>query len=204
MNAKPHWERIYQTLASTELTWYQQYPRLSLELIHTTGASKAAQIIDVGGGTSTLVDELLAEGYQHLTVLDLAGTALTVARQRLGARAAAVNWVEADITAVELLCYWYDVWHDRAVFHFLTQREERRRYVEAMRHAVRSDGYVIVATFALEGPTRCSGLDVVRYSPATLQDEFGAEFELVHSARERHRTPLGVEQAFLYCCFQKR
>jgi 2-polyprenyl-3-methyl-5-hydroxy-6-metoxy-1,4-benzoquinol methylase len=204
MNAKPHWERIYQTLAPTELTWYQQHPHLSLELIHTTGASKAAQIIDVGGGTSTLVDELLAEGYQHITVLDLAGTALTLARQRLGARAATVKWVEANITAVELPRHGYDVWHDRAVFHFLTQSEERRRYVETMRHAVRSDGYVIVATFALEGPTRCSGLEVVRYSPASLQDEFGAEFQLVKSARELHCTPLGVEQAFLYSCFQKR
>mgnify|MGYP001562882973 FL=1 len=204
MNAKPHWERIYHTLAPTELTWYQPHPHLSLELIHTTGASKAAQIIDVGGGTSTLVDELLTEGYQHLTVLDLAGSALTVARQRLGARAAVVKWVEADIITVALPHLWYDVWHDRAVFHFLTQPEERRRYVETMRHAVRRDGYVIMATFALEGPTRCSGLEVVRYSPASLQEEFGAEFALVHSARERHRTPLGVEQAFLYCCFQKR
>lgn len=182
----------------------QPHPHLSLELIHTTGVSKDAQIIDVGGGTSTLVDALLAEGYQHLTVLDLAGTALTLAQQRLGARAAAVNWVEADITAVELPHHGYDVWHDRAVFHFLTQPEERRRYVETMRHAVRRDGHVIVATFALEGPTRCSGLEVVRYSPARLQEEFGAEFALVHSAQERHRTPLGVEQAFLYCCFQKR
>ena len=204
MNAKPHWERIYHTVAPTELTWYQPHPHLSLELIHTTGASKAAQIIDVGGGTSTLVDALLAEGYQHLTVLDLAGTALTLARQRLGARAAAVKWIEADIITVALPHQWYDVWHDRAVFHFLTQPEERRGYVETMRHAVRRDGHVIVATFALEGPTRCSGLDVVRYSPARLQEEFGAEFALVHSARELHRTPLGVEQAFLYCCFQKR
>lgn len=204
MNAKPHWERIYHTLAPTELTWYQPHPHLSLELIHTTGVSKDAQIIDVGGGTSTLVDALLAEGYQHVTVLDLVGTALTLAQQRLGARAAAVNWVEADITAVELPRHGYDVWHDRAVFHFLTQPEDRRRYVETMRHAVRRDGHVIVATFALEGPTRCSGLDVVRYSPARLQEEFGAEFALVHSAQERHSTPLGVEQAFLYCCFQKR
>jgi len=204
MNAKPHWERIYQTLAPTELTWYQQHPRLSLELIHITGASKAAQIIDVGGGTSTLVDELLAEGYQHITVLDLAGTAITVARQRLGARAAAVTWIEGDITTGDLPRHCYDVWHDRAVFHFLTQPEERRRYVENMRHAVKSNGYVIVATFALEGPTRCSGLNVVRYSVASLIDEFGAEFELLKSTSELHRTPLGVEQAFLYCSFQKR
>ncbi|MGQ0665396.1 MAG: class I SAM-dependent methyltransferase [Nitrospiraceae bacterium] len=204
MDAKLHWERLYHTLAPTELSWYQEHPRFSLELIQSTGAPKAAQIIDVGGGTSTLVDELLAEGYQHITVLDLAGTALELARQRLGARAAAVNWVEADITTVELPPHGYDIWHDRAVFHFLTQPDERLRYVETMRRAVRRDGHVIVATFALEGPTRCSGLDVVRYSPANLANEFGAAFELLKSARELHRTPLGIEQAFQYCSFRKR
>ena len=204
MDAKLHWERIYHTLAPIELSWYQKHPRFSLELIQSTGAPKTAQIIDVGGGTSTLVDELLAAGYQHITVLDLAGTALELARQRLGARAAAVKWVEADITTVELPPHGYDIWHDRAVFHFLTQPDERLRYVETMRRAVRSDGHVIVATFALEGPTRCSGLDVVRYSPASLANEFGVEFELVKSARELHRTPLGVEQAFQYCSFRRR
>lgn len=204
MDAKPHWERVYQTLAPPQVSWYQEHPRLSLELIHRTGASKAAQIIDVGGGTSTLVDELLTEGYQHITILDIAGTALELDRQRLGPRAAMVTWVEADIMSAALLPQCYDVWHDRAVFHFLSQPEERGRYVETMRHAVKNNGHVIVATFALEGPTRCSGLDVVRHTPASLQDEFGAEFELVQSARELHRTPLGVEQAFLYCSFQKR
>jgi 2-polyprenyl-3-methyl-5-hydroxy-6-metoxy-1,4-benzoquinol methylase len=203
MDAKPHWERIYHTVAPTELSWYQERPRLSLELIQSTGAPKAAQIIDVGGGASTLVDELLAEGYQHVTVLDLSGTALERAQERLGARAAAVTWVAADITTVELPPDCYDVWHDRAVFQFLTQPEERRRYVETMRHAVKSDGYMIMATFAFEGPTRCSGLDVVRYSPASLANELGTEFELMKSARELHRTPLGVEQAFQYCSFRK-
>jgi 2-polyprenyl-3-methyl-5-hydroxy-6-metoxy-1,4-benzoquinol methylase len=203
MNAKAHWERIYHTLAPTELTWYQEHPRLSLELIQSIGVSKSAQIIDVGGGTSTLVDELLREGYQHITVLDVAGTALELARQRLGSRAATVTWIEADITTVELPPSYYDVWHDRAVFHFLTQPEERRWYVETIRHALKSEGYVIVATFAPEGPIRCSGLNVVRYSPASLADEFGAEFQLVKSRREVHRTPLGAEQVFQYCAFQK-
>ncbi len=204
MDAKSHWERVYQTLAPPQVSWYQEHPLLSLELIHGTGVSKAAQIIDVGGGTSTLVDDLLAEGYQHITVLDIAGTALARDRQRLGSRAAAVTWVEADIMRVALPHQSYDVWHDRAVFHFLSQPEERDRYVETMRQAVRSDGHVIVATFALEGPTRCSGRDVVRYTPASLQEEFGAEFELATTARELHRTPLGAEQAFLYCRFRKR
>lgn len=204
MKAKAHWERMYHTLAPAELSWYQEHPRLSLELVRSTGVSKTAQIIDVGGGTCTLVDELLGEGYQHITVLDVAGTALELARQRLGSRAPAVTWIEADITTVALPSHCYDVWHDRAMFHFLTQAQERRRYVEAMRHAVRSEGYVIVASFALEGPTRCSGRDVVRYSPANLADEFGAEFELVKSGRELHQTPRGVEQAFQYCTFQKR
>ena len=209
MDAKPHWERIYQTFDPAQLSWYEEHPRLSLELIHSTGASKAAQIIDVGGGTSRLVDELLAEGYQHVTVLDIVGRALELTRQRLRSRAAAVTWIEADITTVELPRHCYDVWHDRAVLHFLMQPEERRRYVETMHHAVRSGGHVIVATFTLEGPTRvgptrCSGLNVVRYSPASLAGEFGAEFELVNSTNELHRTPLGVEQALLYCSFKKR
>ncbi len=204
MDAKSQWERLYHTVAPTELSWYQEHPRLSLALIQSTGASTAGQIIDVGGGTSRLVDELLAEGYQHVTVLDIAGSALELARQRLGSRAAAVTWVEADITRVDLPRDGYDVWHDRATFHFLLQPEERRRYVETLRYAVRSDGYMIMATFAHEGPTRCSGLNVVRYNPASLADEFGTEFELVHWMRELHRTPLGVEQAFLYCSFHKR
>lgn len=204
MDAKAHWARIYETLAPTEVSWYQEHLRLSLDLIHSTGPSKAAQIIDVGGGTSRLVDALLAEGYQHVTVLDIAGRALALARQRLASRAAGVTWVEADITTIEPPRDCYDVWHDRAVFHFLLQPEERRRYVENMRHAVRSDGHVIVATFALEGPTRCSGLNVVRYSPASLADEFGGQFELVKNTSELHRTPLGVEQAFQYCSFRKR
>jgi 2-polyprenyl-3-methyl-5-hydroxy-6-metoxy-1,4-benzoquinol methylase len=203
MDAKAHWARIYGTLAPTELSWYQEHPRLSLALIQRTGTSTAAQIIDVGGGSSRLVDALLAEGYQHVTVLDIAGSALELARQPLGSRAAAVTWIEADITTVDLPRHGYDVWHDRAVFHFLLQPEERRRYVETRRHAVRRDGYVIMATFALEGPTRCSGLNLVRYSPASLADEFGDEFELVQWMRELHRTPRGVDQAFLYCSFHK-
>lgn len=204
MNIKAHWERIYETLAPTELSWYQDRPRLSLELIQSTGVSKTAQIIDVGGGTSTLADELLGEGYQHVTVLDVAGMALQRARERLGPRAAAVTWIEADITTVKLSPACYDVWHDRAVFHFLTQPEARRRYAETMRHAMKNAGYVIVATFALDGPTRCSGRDVVRYSPANLADEFGSDFDLVKSVRELHRTPLGVEQAFQYSIFRTR
>lgn len=209
MDAKAHWERIYHTFDPAQLSWYEEHPRLSLELIHRTGASKAAQIIGVGGGTSRLVDELLAEGYQHVTVLDMVGRALELTRQRLRSRAAAVTWVEADIMTVELPRDSYDVWHDRAVFHFLTEPEERRWYVETMRHAVRRDGHVIVATFTLEGPTqcgptRCSGLNVIRYSPATLAGEFGDEFELVTNMNELHRTPLGVEQALLYCSFKKR
>src|SRR5262249_50251559 len=152
----------YRSLAPTELSWHQDRPRLSLELIQGTGVGKMAPIIDVGGGTSTLVDELLVEGYQHVTVLNVAATALEHARQRLGARDAAVTWMEADITTVELAPDGYEVWHDRAVFHFFTRPEERRRYVETMRRSVKRGGYVILATFSLEGPTRCSGLDVVR------------------------------------------
>jgi SAM-dependent methyltransferase len=204
MTRESHWKAIYGSSAPTELSWYQERPGLSLELIHSTGVTKAAQIIDVGGGASTLVDELLGEGYQYITVLEIAESALERARERLGAHAEAVTWLHADITSVELPSRCYDLWHDRAVFHFLTGPEDRHRYVETMRDALKSGGHVIMGTFAPEGPTRCSGLDVVRYGPESLAEEFGDEFELVRSARELHRTPLGIEQAFQYCSFRKR
>lgn len=209
MDAKAHWERIYHTFDPAQLSWYEECPRLSLELIRGTGAGKEAPIIDVGGGTSRLVDELLAEGYQHVTVLDIVGRALELTRQRLRDRAVAVNWIEGDITTAQLPHNHYEVWHDRAVFHFLMQPVERRRYVDTMLRAVKCGGHVILATFTLEGPTqcgptRCSGLDVVRYSPASLADELGTDFEMVNSTKELHRTPLGVEQELLYCSFRKR
>lgn len=204
MDMKTHWEGIYSTKDSAQVSWYQQHPALSLELIRNAGVAKNAQIIDVGGGASPLVDHLLTEGYQHLTVLDISAAALHVAQQRLGARAAAITWLEADITLAVLPAQHYDLWHDRAVFHFLTVADDRHRYLDIARHAIKPGGHMIMATFALEGPIRCSGLDIVRYSPEALHAEFEDDFALVGSSSETHCTPFDTEQQFMYCCFRKR
>ena len=199
MDTKNHWEHIYETKAPTQVSWYQEHAKNSLQYIQNTGVQTTGHIIDVGGGTSTLVDDLIEEGFQNITVLDVSGTALQLARQRLGTRAAIVSWIEADITQAELPQDIYDVWHDRAVFHFLTKAEDRQRYINTVRHSLRKGGHVIIATFALDGPEHCSGLEVVRYSPESLHSEFGEDFEVVNSARETHRTPFGTEQKFIYC-----
>jgi len=204
MRNKSHWENIYEYKGATQVSWYQEHARLSLECIRNTGIQKTAYIIDVGGGASTLVDDLAADGFEHITVLDISANALQLARERLGQRAANVNWIEADITQTGLLYQAYDVWHDRAVFHFLTQTEDRTRYVENVLHAVRPGGHVIIATFANDGPDHCSGLEVVRYDPKELHNEFGDSFDLVNSTRETHQTPFGTEQRFIYCYCRKQ
>lgn len=203
MGPKEHWERVYSTKATDTVSWYQAHADLSLRFIGQTGAGLSASIIDVGGGASTLVDDLLARGYSRLTVLDLSSAALDATRRRLGARAQQVQWIEASITECELPPHAYDVWHDRAVFHFLTSAEDRQSYVRAALRAIKPGGHLIVATFADDGPTRCSGLPVRRYSVADLQAEFGERFTPVGHAHEAHRTPSGSEQQFVYCCFRK-
>lgn len=199
METKPYWERVYETKDSTEVSWFQENPELSLQFIDRTGIDKAGQIIDVGSGSSTLVDNLLDRGYQNITALDISGAALQSAQDRLGSRANVVNWLEADITQVQLPYNFYDVWHDRAVFHFLTRAADRERYIEAVLHSVKTGSHVIIATFALDGPSRCSGLEIVRYNQDSLRDEFGGNFDLVHSTSESHQTPFGAEQKFIYC-----
>jgi 2-polyprenyl-3-methyl-5-hydroxy-6-metoxy-1,4-benzoquinol methylase len=203
MQSKSHWENIYQTKDATQVSWFQQHPELSFQFIEQTRVDKSGQIIDVGGGASTLVDDLLARGYENITVLDISAAALQVAQQRLGRLASKVTWLEANITQVELPHSFYDVWHDRAVFHFLTRAEDRAQYVKSVQHSVKTGGHVIVATFGLEGPLRCSGLEVVRYSPDSLHDEFGNDFELVDTTNELHQTPFGKEQEFIYCYCRK-
>jgi ubiquinone/menaquinone biosynthesis C-methylase UbiE len=203
METKTHWEHIYETKKSTQVSWYQEHAQLSLQFIQNTGISKNAYIIDIGGGASTLVDDLIAARFQHISVLDISATALQLAQQRLGRHAADVNWIEADVTQVDLLPLAYDVWHDRAVFHFLTSAAERQRYIHTVRRAVRKGGHVIVATFAPDGPDHCSGLEVVRYSPESLHDEFGADFDLANNTRETHHTPFGTDQKFIYCYCRK-
>ncbi|MDD4962933.1 MAG: class I SAM-dependent methyltransferase [Gallionella sp.] len=203
MNSKQHWEQVYATKSSDSVSWFQEHADQSLRLIHNTGLGKEAAIIDVGGGASTLVDDLAAEGFNDLTVLDLSGAALTVARQRLGKRADAVHWTEGDITRAEFPVHRFDIWHDRAVFHFLTTPADRQAYVERVMRSVRPGGHVIVATFAEDGPEKCSGLPVMRYQPESLHAEFGDAFLLVAHEKEVHHTPFGTDQQFVYCYCRK-
>ncbi|EON11550.1 class I SAM-dependent methyltransferase [Pandoraea sp. SD6-2] len=203
MQSKDHWNQVYSTKASTNVSWFQEHASQSVALIAQAEIEKGAEIIDVGGGASTLVDDLLGHGYRHLTVLDLSEAALAVARERLGAGGDSVSWIAGDITRVELPVQKYDVWHDRAVFHFLTSEADRHAYVRAVLRAVKPGGLVIVATFAEDGPEQCSGLPVMRYSPDALHAEFGAPFTLLRKAREEHQTPWGATQKFIYCLCRK-
>jgi 2-polyprenyl-3-methyl-5-hydroxy-6-metoxy-1,4-benzoquinol methylase len=198
-NVKTHWEKVYTTKATDQVSWYRPHLEISLSLIERAAAGLLASIIDVGGGESTLVDDLLARGYQNVTVLDISHTAIDVTKNRLKELAGRVNWIIADVTKTNLAPNAYDVWHDRAVFHFLTSMEQRAAYVSTVRHAVKQGGHVIVGTFGPEGPTRCSGLDVMRYDAESLHDQFGTRFRLVESLKELHHTPFGTTQQFLYC-----
>jgi ubiquinone/menaquinone biosynthesis C-methylase UbiE len=199
MRSKEHWEKVYTTKATDTVSWFQPHADLSLDLIKATGISHDAAIIDVGGGASTLVDDLLANGYTDLSVLDLSAAALAAAQRRLGARAAKVQWIEADVTKADLPARRFDVWHDRAVFHFLTSAEDRAAYVQTVFRAVKPGGHVIVATFAEDGPNQCSGLPVMRYRADELHAEFGEAFSLLSHRKEAHHTPSGTVQQFVYC-----
>jgi 2-polyprenyl-3-methyl-5-hydroxy-6-metoxy-1,4-benzoquinol methylase len=202
MTRREHWEAIYRSKSASTVSWYQAEPQVSMTLIRRVAIDLDSAIIDVGGGASVLVDGLLDAGYRHVTVLDIAEPALTIVRRRLGERAESVEWLEADVLTAQLPAAKYAVWHDRAVFHFLTGREERRSYVAALRHAVKPRGHAIVSSFATDGPSRCSGLEVVRYSPESMHAELGEGFELIDSVREDHRTPSGATQSFVYCLFR--
>jgi SAM-dependent methyltransferase len=199
MNLKTHWDAIYGKKASDAVSWYRPHLETSLELIERVAAGRSASIIDVGGGESTLVDDLLAEGYSDLSVLDISQVAVDKTKERLGLASDGVRWLVGDVTTVKLEASAYDVWHDRAVFHFLASDEERMAYVAQVASAVRSGGHVIVSTFGPEGPTQCSGLDVVRYDADSLHDQFGVRFHLLGSSKELHETPFGTVQQFLYC-----
>jgi ubiquinone/menaquinone biosynthesis C-methylase UbiE len=207
MEAKAHWEQIYKTQEPTTASWYQAHPETSLRLIELAARAtrdKASAIIDIGGGASTLVDHLLAKGYTNVAVLDISEEALKQAILRVGrASAEQVSWFEADITDIDLSRDQFDVWHDRAVFHFLTQPVDRQRYIEAVRRSVKPGGHVIVATFATDGPQQCSGLEVRRYDPNGLHGEFGSDFELLESVPEIHHTPFGTQQNYIYCDCRK-
>lgn len=199
MDTEAHWENIYGTKAPGEVSWYCLHLETSLGLIERVADWRSAAIIDVGGGESTLVDDLVARGYGNLTVLDISRRAIEHTRARLGPEARSVTWLVDDITQAELPAQTYDVWHDRAVFHFLTDPGQRQAYVRQVVSAVKPGGHVIIGTFGPEGPTRCSGLEVMRYDAGALHSEFGDRFRLVESSKQLHRTPFGTTQQFLYC-----
>jgi 2-polyprenyl-3-methyl-5-hydroxy-6-metoxy-1,4-benzoquinol methylase len=199
MDTGSHWEKIYSTKAPDAVSWYRPHLDRSLALIESATMDRAARIIDIGGGESTLVDDLLARGYRNLSILDVSQTALDVTKARLGEPGKHVQWICSDITQADLPTHAFDVWHDRAVFHFLTVQEQRNAYVRLTARAVSPGGHVIVSTFGPEGPTKCSGLDVVRYDAGSLHGEFGERFRLVQSFKELHQTPFGTTQQFLYC-----
>jgi SAM-dependent methyltransferase len=199
MDTKTHWERIFATKIPDQVSWYRPHLETSLALIKRSASDSLTPIIDVGGGESTLVDDLLARGFENVTVLDISEVAIAATRKRLGSAAGKVRWIVADITQANLESRAYSVWHDRAVFHFLTGAQQRTAYVRQVARSVKLGGHVIVGTFGPEGPTKCSGLDVIRYDADSLHDEFGAKFRLVNSSKELHKTPFGTTQQFLYC-----
>jgi SAM-dependent methyltransferase len=203
MGNREHWEQVYQTKPATTVSWFQPHAERSLALIDSVAEAKTSRIIDVGGGASTLVDDLLHAGYQDISVLDLSASALGVAQDRLGMADQGVRWLVGDICRIDLPERFFDVWHDRAVFHFLTEAADRAAYVRQVRRAVKPGGHVIVATFGPDGPLQCSGLPVVRYSPDGLHEEFGSAFQLLEHQQETHLTPLGNVQQFVYCMCRK-
>jgi SAM-dependent methyltransferase len=197
---KNHWEQVYLKKQPDAVSWYQLHPEYSLAMIEATGAGIEARIIDVGGGASTLVDHLLAAGYRHLTVLDISPTAIARARERLGEQANRISWLEVDVIDY-IPKQGLEIWHDRAVFHFLTSAEERARYLAALNKALKPGGHAILATFAEDGPDKCSGLEVVRYSPESLNRAVGHGLRLIETRSELHHTPRGGIQQFVYCRF---
>ena len=201
MDTQAHWERVYGTKAPTEVSWFRPHLETSLALIEQVAADRSASIIDVGGGKSTLVDDLIGRGYRTITVLDISQTAIEHSKKRLGSASPQVTWLVADITHAALQAHAYDVWHDRAVFHFLTERVQRLAYVRQVTCAVKPGGHVMIGTFGPEGPVKCSGLDVIRYDTGSLQAELGPRLRLMQSSTELHHTPFGTTQQFLYCCF---
>ena len=200
MDRRDHWNRVYATRSEQDVSWFEKLPALSLQMIEAAGLTPETCVIDVGGGDSRLVDALVAKGLDCLAVLDVSGAALQRARARIGSAASALTWIEADATA-EWSLKPMDIWHDRAVFHFLTTLEDRARYIWHLRQTLKPHGAAIIATFALDGPTQCSGLPVVRYSPDTLAVELGDEFRLVSAVPYLHRTPWGSTQSFQYSRF---
>jgi 2-polyprenyl-3-methyl-5-hydroxy-6-metoxy-1,4-benzoquinol methylase len=202
VSRQDHWEKVYTTKSESQVSWFQETPAPSLELIALVRAVRSSAIIDIGGGASRLVDSLVSQGYEDVTVLDLSTAALASARSRLGDKANQVTWIAADVTTWEPSRP-YDVWHDRAAFHFLTDQKDQTAYVDRLRSALRVGGYAIIGTFALDGPERCSGLMVSRYDANSLAATLGCGFELIDTRRHEHTTPWGVLQKFQFSTFRR-
>jgi len=199
-SAKKHWETVYETKNANEVSWTQEIPKISLDLIHSFRLTKTAKIIDIGGGDSKLVDYLIDEGFENITVLDISSKALDKAKQRLGEKAKKVNWIVSDITEFKPDTM-FDVWHDRATFHFLTAKEQISKYIDTARKAV--SGYLVIGTFSDKGPKKCSGLNIKQYNEETLTTEFQIGFEKLSCITEDHVTPFGTTQNFLFCSFKR-
>jgi SAM-dependent methyltransferase len=201
LSRRAHWENVYTAKRDNQVSWFQENPAPSLELIDLAQPTPETTIVDIGGGASRLVDCLVARGFNHVTVLDLSEAALAVAKTRLGDNAN-VQWVIADVTKWKPT-QTYDIWHDRAAFHFLTDGSDRAAYVACLRQAIKLGGHVIIGTFATDGPERCSGLPVNRYDAASLAAELGKGFRLIDARRHEHATPWGAIQRFQFCIFQR-
>jgi SAM-dependent methyltransferase len=204
MNQKDHWQQVYSSRQAKNLGWYKPHLATSLSWIKALNLATEDPLIDIGGGASTLVDDLLETGYRSITVLDISENAIATARLRLAKKADQVTWLIGDITSIDLPTDCYQLWHDRAVFHFLTEREQQRKYRHNLLKVLKPGGHLIIGTFAPEAPAMCSGLPVQRYSAEQLENTLGGEFELVRQHNELHVTPGGVEQMYLYCQFRKK
>lgn len=202
VDKKSHWENVYQQKSADDVSWYQKQPAISLQLIHNTGLARDAALIDVGGGASVLVDYLIKEGYRHPAVLDISANALAVAKQRLADQADRVEWFVSDVTQFQPP-HPFQLWHDRAVFHFLTDKADREHYIKVLNNTLPSGGHLIMAAFAIGGPEKCSGLDIVQYDADKLMAELGEGFELIEEKSELHITPADKEQKFAYFRFLK-
>jgi SAM-dependent methyltransferase len=198
-----HWQHVYASKDERQVSWFRPHLDESLRLIDSVALPADAAIIDIGAGRSTLVDDLLARGFRDLTALDVSAAALAQSQARLGAAGDCVRWIEGDVLEVELPPARYDLWHDRAVFHFLTDPRAQARYVDLARRSIRTGGYLLLATFAPDGPEKCSGLPVCRYDPADLAERFGRDFEPVAASREAHQTPFDTTQAFTYLLLRR-
>ena len=203
MSKKDHWEQVYKTRSIDRVGWYKSHLQTSLTWIKELDLAKDDPVIDVGGGASTLVDDLLESGFKSISVLDISDEALSLVKERLGKKKDLITWLTGDVTTFDFQPNSYELWHDRAVFHFLTTHEQQQKYRDNLLKALKAGGNLVVGTFAPEAPPMCSGLPIQRYSAEQLENTLGIEFKLKRHHKEMHITPGGVEQMYLYCLFRK-